>query len=184
MSMQSPVLVTRDEGERFHFLSTLHTAKIYGEQTNGVLTAVEFLAPRNFGPPLHRHEAEDELFYILTGELWLSCGDVEAVHGEGSVVWLPRGLPHTFQVRSETARVSRSPRPRDSNGLWPHSATRPIAGLCPTRRRSIPRKSRRYVGSSPSKCSALRPHRSPSRQPAPPRRLSLSARSRLRARRR
>lgn len=103
--MQSPVLVTRDEGERFHFLSTLHTAKIYGEQTNGVLTAVEFLAPRNFGPPLHRHEAEDELFYILTGELWLSCGDVEAVHGEGSVVWLPRGLPHTFQVRSETARV-------------------------------------------------------------------------------
>lgn len=94
--MQSPVLVTRDEGERFHFLSTLHTAKIYGEQTNGVLTAVEFLAPRNFGPPLHRHEAEDELFYILTGELWLSCGDVEAVHGEGSVVWLPRGLPHTL----------------------------------------------------------------------------------------
>ena len=45
------------------------------------------------------------MFYILDGELWLSCGDVEAVQGDGAVVWLPRGLPHTFQVRSETARV-------------------------------------------------------------------------------
>jgi quercetin dioxygenase-like cupin family protein len=101
----SPVLVARDEGERFHFLNTLHTAKITGEQTNGTLTAVEFLAPRNVGPPLHRHDAEDELLYILEGELWLSCADTEAVRGEGAVAWLPRGLPHTFQVRSETARV-------------------------------------------------------------------------------
>jgi quercetin dioxygenase-like cupin family protein len=101
----SPVLVGRDEGERLHFLNTLHTAKITGEQTKGTLTAVEFLAPRNVGPPLHRHDAEDELLYILEGELWLSCADTEAVRGEGAVAWLPRGLPHTFQVRSETARV-------------------------------------------------------------------------------
>jgi quercetin dioxygenase-like cupin family protein len=98
-------MIARDEGERFHFLNTLHTAKIKGEHTNGTLQAVEFLAPRNFGPPLHRHEDEDELFYILDGELWLSCGGVEAVQGEGAMAWLPRGLPHTFQVRSETARV-------------------------------------------------------------------------------
>jgi quercetin dioxygenase-like cupin family protein len=101
----SPVMVARDDGERFHFLNTLHTAKITGEQTNGTLAAVEFLAPKNFGPPLHRHEAEDELFYILDGELWLSCGEVEAVQRQGAVVWLPRGLTHTFQVRSETAKV-------------------------------------------------------------------------------
>ncbi len=87
----SPVMVARDEGERFHFLNTLHTAKIKGEHTNGTLQAVEFLAPRNFGPPLHRHDGEDELFYILDGELWLASGDVEAVHGEGAVAWLPRG---------------------------------------------------------------------------------------------
>lgn len=66
---------------------------------------MEFLAPRNFGPPLHRHDGEDELFYILDGELWLASGDVEAVHGEGAVAWLPRGQAHTFQVRSQTARV-------------------------------------------------------------------------------
>jgi quercetin dioxygenase-like cupin family protein len=104
MTMQ-PALVRRDEGANFHFLNTLYTAKLTSEQTNGALTAMEFLAPKNFGPPLHRHAAEDELFYIADGEMWLSCGDVEAVHTTGAVVWLPRGLPHTFQVRSDVARV-------------------------------------------------------------------------------
>jgi mannose-6-phosphate isomerase-like protein (cupin superfamily) len=105
MSVQSPVLVARDEGEHFHFLDTVYTAKINGEQSLGALTAMEFLAPRNFAPPVHRHDVEDELFYVIEGELWISCGDVEAVHGAGAVIWLPRGVPHTFQVRSETARV-------------------------------------------------------------------------------
>ena len=98
-------MINRDEGAYFSFLNTLYTAKINSEQTNGQFTAMEFLAPKNFGPPLHRHDAEDELFYIVDGELWLSCGDVEAVHGTGAVVWLPRGQAHTFQVLSDTARV-------------------------------------------------------------------------------
>src|SRR5690349_4948705 len=105
MTAQSPALVERGEGDNFTFLNTLYTAKLNSEQTKGTLTAMEFLAPRNFGPPVHRHDAEDELFYLIEGEMWFSCGDVEAVHGTGAVIWLPRGLPHTFQVRSESARV-------------------------------------------------------------------------------
>ena len=105
MTSQSPAMIARDEGGHFHFLNTLYTAKINSEQANGQFTAMEFLGPKNFGPPLHRHEAEDELFYLVDGQVWFSCGDVDAVHETGAVVWLPRGLPHTFQVRSETARV-------------------------------------------------------------------------------
>jgi len=105
VSMQSPTLVARGEGDHFHFLNTVYTAKVNSEQTDGAITAMEFLAPRNFAPPFHRHDAEDELFYLIDGEIWFSCGDFEAVHSTGAVVWLPRGLPHTFQVRSETARV-------------------------------------------------------------------------------
>lgn len=105
MTMQSPTLLARGEGEHFHLLDTVYTAKISSEQSRGAITAMEFVAPRNFGPPLHRHDAEDELLYLLDGEVWFSCGDVEALHSAGAVVWLPRGLPHTFQVRSETARL-------------------------------------------------------------------------------
>ena len=105
MTTQTPTLVAPGEGEHFHFLDNLFTAKLTGEHTNGQVTVMEFLAPKNFGPPLHRHDVEDELFYVIEGDIWFSCGEAESVYGEGAVVWLPRGRPHTFQVRSETARV-------------------------------------------------------------------------------
>lgn len=105
MTMQSPALVARGDGDHFHFLNNVFTAKLTGEQTNGEMTVMEFLAPRNFGPPLHRHQVEDELFYVIDGEIWFSSGDVEGVYDDGAVVWLPRGRPHTFQVRSERAKV-------------------------------------------------------------------------------
>lgn len=105
MTLQTPTLIARDEGDHFHFLNNLFTAKLTGEQTNGSMTVMEFVAPRDFGPPLHRHDVEDELFYVVEGEVWFSCGDAAAVHRTGSLAWLPRGLAHTFQIRSTTARV-------------------------------------------------------------------------------
>ena len=181
----SPVLVARDGGDHFHFLNTLQTAKLNSEQTNGALTAVEFYAPKNFGPPLHLHDAEDELFYILDGELWLSCGDVEAVHGQGAMAWLPRGLPHTFQVRSETARVLDG---LDAVGLRaiPRRARRADRqtrdARAGTDRSRARRRSLRV--STASRCSARRPRPSASRSPGRRRRPSSSPRSRRRARRR
>ncbi|MGB3592984.1 MAG: quercetin 2,3-dioxygenase [Ornithinimicrobium sp.] len=105
MTLQSPTLVAHDEGEHFHFLNNLFTAKLTGEHTDGQMSVMEFLGPRNFGPPLHSHDIEDEMFYIVAGEVWFQCGDAEAVHGPGALAWLPRRRPHTFQIRSDTARV-------------------------------------------------------------------------------
>lgn len=105
MTLQTPKLIARDEGEHFHFLNHLFTAKLTGEDTNGQLTAMEFVGQKDFGPPLHRHDIEDELFYVADGEVWFACGDAEEVHTTGATVWLPRGLPHQFQIRSDTARV-------------------------------------------------------------------------------
>lgn len=105
MTTQSPTLVARDEGDHFHFLNQLFTAKVTGEQTNGTMSVMEFVAPRGFGPPLHRHDVEDELFYVVEGEVRFECGDDVATHAHGATVWLPKGRPHTFQVLSEQARV-------------------------------------------------------------------------------
>lgn len=105
MTVQTATMVARDQGDHFHFLNNLFTAKLTSEQTNGLISVMEFLAPRDFAPPLHQHDLEDELFYIIDGDVWFSCGNAEQVHTTGATVWLPRKLPHTFQVRSETARV-------------------------------------------------------------------------------
>ena len=105
MTLQSPMIVPRDGGDHYHFLNHLMTTKVSAEDSDGALTAMEFVGPKGFGPPLHRHDIEDELFYVVEGEVWFSCGEAEGVYGAGATVWLPRGQPHTFQIRSDEARV-------------------------------------------------------------------------------
>lgn len=56
--------------------------------------------PPGYAVPLHLHEDEDELFYILDGELTLLGEHGEAKAGPGCFVHLPRGVPHGFENRS------------------------------------------------------------------------------------
>lgn len=52
--------------------------------------------PPGYAVPPHVHDDEDELFYILEGELLLVSDDGEATAGPGSFVHLPRGVKHGF----------------------------------------------------------------------------------------
>jgi hypothetical protein len=54
--------------------------------------------------PLHAHSREEEIWYILEGEITFTIGDRTVTAGPGSFAYIPRGVPHTFQVRSSTAR--------------------------------------------------------------------------------
>ena len=97
-----PYVLARDEGRHFHFLGHLATVKVAG--AHSTMSTVEFMAPRGFGPPLHRHESEDELFVVMEGELVYRSGDEEFSGGPGSIAHLPHGVPHGFQVASDMAR--------------------------------------------------------------------------------
>lgn len=63
----------RDHGHHHRFLSQLATIKV-SAGTTGALSAVEFVAPRGFGPPLHSHRYDDELI-VLEGEVSFRTGD-------------------------------------------------------------------------------------------------------------
>ena len=95
----------RDEGPHFHFLDNLATIKATAGST-GALTAVEFRAPRGFGPPLHVHRDEDEIVIVVDGEVAFRSGDTEIVATAGATAYLPHGVPHTFQVLSDTATMT------------------------------------------------------------------------------
>lgn len=68
------------------------------------MSVVEFLAPEGFGPPLHRHRFEDELFVVFDGEVMFHRGEDRLHGGPGAVAYLPRSHAHTFQVLTESAR--------------------------------------------------------------------------------
>ena len=62
------------------------------ETTNGALAAFEENDPVD--TPLHVHEREDELFYVVEGEHVIRVGATEHHVGPGGLVFAPRGVPH------------------------------------------------------------------------------------------
>ena len=101
-----PYALSRDEGQAIWFLGTLFTVKATGEQTGGAYMLIEELIPAGFGPPPHVHHVEEEAFYVLEGELTVTCGEQTWQAGPGSYVFLPRGIVHGFAVTSpQPARV-------------------------------------------------------------------------------
>jgi quercetin dioxygenase-like cupin family protein len=70
---------------------------VRGENSNGALAALEAVNPAGEGPPLHVHTREDEVVYVLGGEIRWKLGDQLSLTGPGSFVFIPRGVPHTWQ---------------------------------------------------------------------------------------
>ena len=49
------------------------------------------------GPPLHSHAHEDESFYVLSGQLEVTCDGSTRTAARGDFVHIPRGTFHTFR---------------------------------------------------------------------------------------
>jgi len=94
--------LSAEDGTAVWFLDTRMTVKAGGDETNGAFTFLEWAAPMGFGPPPHRHDREDEAFYLIEGAIEVSCGDRQWEVGPGGFVFLPRGIPHSFKVVGET----------------------------------------------------------------------------------
>ena len=96
--------LAQQEGRALWHLGALLVFKALGAETNGQFWALEGLADRQMAVPLHAHSRDDEIWYVLEGEVRFVIGDETRVGGPGSFVYIPRNVPHTFQVVSETAR--------------------------------------------------------------------------------
>jgi mannose-6-phosphate isomerase-like protein (cupin superfamily) len=92
------------QGRALWHLGALLNFKALGEETNGQFWALEGLADHNMAVPLHAHSREDEVWYVLEGEITFYIGDQIVNGGPGTFAYIPRDTPHTFQIKSETAR--------------------------------------------------------------------------------
>lgn len=86
------------------FLGSRMEVLASAETTGGAYGLMLQEAARGFSPPLHRHEREDDAYLVLSGEVTFRLGDDDRLVGPGGFVFLPRGVPHTFRVESDTAR--------------------------------------------------------------------------------
>jgi mannose-6-phosphate isomerase-like protein (cupin superfamily) len=66
------------------------TPKIVGELNNQLVKIAKFKG--DF--VMHKHEQEDELFYVITGQLFIELVDKTLELNAGEFVIIPRGVEH------------------------------------------------------------------------------------------
>lgn len=105
-------LIGPAEGAHHHFLDHLATVVVANDAMASGMSMVAFDAPQGFGPPLHVHHDDDEILVLIEGRMRVCVDGLDEIAEAGDVAVLPRGIPHAFQVVSDSARflsISASP---------------------------------------------------------------------------
>ena len=84
---------------------SLMTFLATGEDSHGQFALIEAVARKGNVPPPHIHHREDEIFYVLEGEVVVSVGDRTIKGTAGTMFFLPRNVPHSFTIESEQSRM-------------------------------------------------------------------------------
>jgi quercetin dioxygenase-like cupin family protein len=82
------------------FLDSLVTIRVSTSEGPDGISVLEHWMPHGASPPFHLHRTEDELFHILEGEYRLKVQNQEQRVGPGTMVLVPKGVPHTYRVES------------------------------------------------------------------------------------
>ncbi len=86
-------------------MGSLLTFLAESKETSGGFALIEGLLKPGNEPPPHVHEREDELYYVLEGQVDAYAGREVFSAGPGDCFFFPRGTPHGFVIRSQQLRV-------------------------------------------------------------------------------
>jgi quercetin dioxygenase-like cupin family protein len=87
------------------YSGALMTFLATGEDTHGQFALIEAVGRRGNVPPPHIHHREDEIFYILEGEIVFSVSGRTIKGTPGTMIFLPRDVRHEFTIESEQYRM-------------------------------------------------------------------------------
>jgi Uncharacterized conserved protein, contains double-stranded beta-helix domain len=93
--------------------------KVSDADSEGLLAFFHLVAPPMSGPARHVHSREDELFYVLEGEIVFELDGTRHTVRPGGTVYLRRGVVHAYQnLRPQRARLLIATTPGAFSGLF------------------------------------------------------------------
>ena len=120
------------DGNEYRYFAT-------GKETNGRYFCVEGIIPPGSGEPTHIQSNEEELDYILEGEMTFWLDNEEVIAPKGTYINIPKGVKHSFRNQTnKEARILFLTSPAGIEGLLDEVAENaeianhpegPIAGL-------------------------------------------------------
>lgn len=84
------------EGDCYRFLGLACRVLLPGEASGGAYTLIEITAEPGKGSPFHVCNREDKLLYVVEGFFRIRAGQETVTATRGTVVRIPRGVPHSF----------------------------------------------------------------------------------------
>jgi len=112
-----PIAVRADRrNARWNVAGNLAHVLLGGAQTGGAFALIELVERQ--APPRHIHHREDELIYVLEGELSVEIDGERFRAPAGAAVLVPRGCVHGFAIEEGPARLLVLVTPAGLEGLF------------------------------------------------------------------
>jgi quercetin 2,3-dioxygenase len=95
-----PYVIESGSGRAHVLLGEVGRALVGAEESDGAMSVMSLDGPRAERPiPLHFHDREEELFYVLRGAVALWANDESRVLTPGDFGYIPPGTLHAYQLR-------------------------------------------------------------------------------------
>jgi quercetin dioxygenase-like cupin family protein len=85
---------------RIAVVGDIYSLLLTGEDTGGAACLIDATIPPGGGPAPHLHTREDEIFYILEGEVTFDIAGKTTVVRPGTSIYAPRNQRHRFHNAS------------------------------------------------------------------------------------
>ena len=100
---RKPIFLERGHGRAYDMGLIKANFKADGDETDNQYSISEWwMEPNTKGIGAHSHDQENEIFYVLEGTMSFLVGDDWRDAEKGSFIFVPAGVQHDFENRSET----------------------------------------------------------------------------------
>jgi quercetin dioxygenase-like cupin family protein len=97
-----PSIKHQPRSKRFYFDVGLGSVCLSGTDTGGAYCLLEVSLAPGMAVPLHTHTREDEVYFLLAGELEVTVGEKTFVLRPGDTLLAPRDIPHKLRNSGDT----------------------------------------------------------------------------------
>jgi len=94
---KAPSIRHQPRAKRYYFDVGLGSVCLSGTDTGGAYCLLEVSLAPEMGVPRHTHTREDEVYFVLAGQLEATVGDETFVLQPGDTLLAPRDIPHELR---------------------------------------------------------------------------------------
>ncbi|HSC72199.1 MAG TPA: cupin domain-containing protein [Candidatus Methylomirabilis sp.] len=106
MAVSKPILNIEGSGKSVEYGNGSRAEIVVGgPESGGEYAVVRYRVVSGDEPQLHTHSKEDEMVFVVEGELTAYVGDARVDVSAGAFAALPRGVPHTIRVKGNSATL-------------------------------------------------------------------------------